>query len=146
LIYLITIFKIFNILLLKKNKKDNFKHVMELYSKISDYCTYFELVLIVIKMINEILNEISYIIITNIKNNKKIKLENIVKRIAFINVLGISQIVIIIALKITLEISNVKIDKNKKLKIRIIQYNKNILRTIINFLFLRIYIKITNTD
>ena len=146
MIYLITIFKIFNILLLKKNKKDNFKHVMELYSKISDYCTYFELVLIVIKMINEILNEISYIIITNIKNNKKIKLENIVKRIAFINVLGISQIVIIIALKITLEISNVKIDKNKKLKIRIIQYNKNILRTIINFLFLRIYIKITNTD
>lgn len=119
---------------------------MELYSKISDYCTYFELVLIVIKMINEILNEISHIIIANVKKNKKIKLENIVKRIAFINILGISQIVIIIALKITLEISNVKINKNKKLKIKIIEYNKNILRTIINFLFLRIYIKITNTD
>jgi hypothetical protein len=145
-IYILTIFKILSILVFKIKKKDSFENAMRTYSKISDYCRFVELVSLIIKMINIITTELSFIIIKNIKNKKKIELKNIIKRIAFVNILGISQLILIICIYMTIELSKIKINKKKKMKIRYVIFIKDSLKLIISSLFLEVYVKLQNTD
>ena len=145
-IYILTIFKILSILVFKIKKKDSFENAMRTYSKISDYRRFVELVSLIIKMINIITTQLSFIIIKNIKNKRKIELKNIIKRIAFVNILGISQLILIICIYMTIELSKIKINKKKKMKIRYVIFIKDSLKLIINSLFLEVYVKLQNTD
>jgi hypothetical protein len=97
-------------------------------------------------MINIITTQLSFIIIKNIKNKRKIELKNIIKRIAFVNILGISQLILIICIYMTIELSKIKINKKKKMKIRYVIFIKDSLKLIISSLFLEVYVKLQNTD